>query len=672
MVLSNIQVTPQKEKQFATRGITSVEDLLFLMPHKYDDLSRVTGVLDSSEISCFYATVEAVRINDGKTGTYVMAVCKELGAGRGVRVYWFGQGWMYQQARAYTGKTVVIAGKVDVHPTLGLSVRQPKLFGADNLLRIYPVYKTIKGMSADYLTGKIGEAMKIAGLDSEMLPRDLVNRTGALSMPVALRYIHTPNSMEETQLGTERVLLNDLTYFALHNELNRNETASTTRFQITDTTLMQRMVQSLPFTLTADQAAALDAMVRSATTGERINALVQGDVGCGKTVISALLAAALIGSGYQVVLMAPTQVLAKQHLASMVDLFAPLGVDVLYLDGTLKAKEKKEVLAKIRGGSVGLVVGTHACIGKAVEYSNLALTIVDEEHKFGVAQRAAIVAKAADGVHNLTMSATPIPRSLATVVYGESIQLHTIQTMPAGRKPVITGINTKREKLYRFLAREINAGHQAYVVCPLIEKSDSERMASVQSVEMLGQRYADELSQHGVRVATLTGRDTKADTEAVLSSFYAGDIDVLVATTVVEVGVNVPNATVMVIESAERFGLSQLHQLRGRVGRGNDQSYCVLCSDALEDPSQVERLKVLCDTTDGFKIAEEDLRLRGAGDLLGTQQSGENKYIPLLLAYPKQYEVAKDLAREIIRRGLDCCPMGVRVAKERSEGVEAS
>ena len=297
-------------------------------------------------------------------------------------------------------------------------------------------------------------------------------------------------------------------------------------------------------------------------------------------------------------------------------------------------------------------------------YKDLALTIVDEEHRFGVKQRAAIIEKAAKGVHSITMSATPIPRSLAQVVYGDEIQLHTIKTMPSGRKPVKTRVFKKQLGNMKFILKEVQAGHQAYVVCPMIETN--EKAPELKSVEVVSKEYKDFLEPYGVRIATLTGKTTAEETEETINKFKNSEIDVLIATTVIEVGVNVPNATVMVITNAERFGLSSLHQLRGRVGRSDLQSYCILQSED-ETEKGLARLQVMCDTTDGFKIAEADLQQRGAGDLLGTQQSGDNKYVSLMIANPERYQDALTAAKELIRRGKDCCPMMEQIMEERMQ-----
>ena len=666
MELDVLSVVPQKKKQFESKGIFTVEDLLSFIPRKYKDFTQITGILPPDQVSCIKAHVQNVSCNNSGKKPYVIASCVEEQSGQRVNVIWFNSVWFYNKVRLYHGKDIVTAGKIEYSERFNsYSLIQPDIFDAPEIaLGVYPVYRSISGMSTEYFTEKMRDALSIGLLNSEILPEDIIRREGELTMPVALRYIHQPKTMDEASAGMRRILLNDLLYFSIHNELNKTQISGGSQYNLKTLDLEKKVLSSLPYTLTADQEKSLNEMIANAKDGRRINALVQGDVGCGKTVVSALLAAAFIGSGYQVVLMAPTQVLAKQHLETMKELFRDFDVDISYIDSTLKTKEKRAVLEQISSGKSKFVVGTHSCIGKDVVYNNLALTIVDEEHKFGVKQRAAIVEKAAAGVHSVTMSATPIPRSLAQVIYGDNIQLHTIRTMPAGRLPIITGIARDQNKVYRFIYSEIKRKHQVYVVCPMIEPN--EKTPGVKSVEEVSDDYETVFKPYGIRIATLTGRDSKEQTEDVIGKFKNGEIDILIATTVIEVGVNVPNASVMVVTNAERFGLSGLHQLRGRVGRGQAQSYCVLQSFA-NDEKAVSRLNVMCNSTDGFEIAEADLKLRGAGDFLGTQQSGSNKYISLMLANPDKYKDSVRIAKELIDRGMDCCKLTQTISAERQK-----
>ena len=667
MVLDVLGVTPKKKKQFESRGINSVEDLLQYLPKAYRDYRSFTGILPHDQVSVLLGTVVFCERRAGNGRQFVTAICRIEPLNLELTVRWFNMHWVYQEIKSLADRheKVIIAGKVDFDSRYGYGLNQPEVFEAYNekLLRIYPVYRSISGMSSSYLEEMMHKALSVGLADSEILPRDILDAAGEVGMPAALRFIHMPNSMEEVEQGRRRILFNDLLYFAIQNELNRNEVSAGSQYNIKTRSLLKKILTSLPFSLTADQEKAVTEMLSYAEAGRRINALVQGDVGCGKTIICTLMAAAFADSGYQSVIMAPTQVLARQHYDSISSMLAPFGIRTAFLDSSLKKRERDEVLREIGNGSAQIIIGTHSCVGKDVVYKDLALAVVDEEHRFGVKQRAAIVEKAAKGVHSITMSATPIPRSLAQVIYGDNIQLHTVRSMPSGRKAVKTRVFRNQTGNMKFVLKEVQAGHQAYVVCPMIE--NNEKVPGVKSVDQITKEYREFLEPQGVRIGSLTGKTSKEETSEIINSFKDGKIDVLIATTVIEVGVNVPNATVMIITNAERFGLSSLHQLRGRVGRGDLQSYCVLQSDD-ESPKGLARLQVLCDTTDGFQIAEADLAQRGAGDLLGTQQSGENKYVALMIANPDRYQYAIQVAKELILRGNGCCPMMDRITAERS------
>ena len=668
MELEAIGVKPQKKKQFESRGIASVEDLLQYLPRTYKDYRAVTGVLPHDQISVLVGTVLSCERRPGNGKQFVTAPCRIEPQNLDLTVRWFNMHWIFQKIKdlASRHEKVIIAGKLDFDSRYGYGLNQPEIFEPyrEQILRIYPVYRSINGMAASYLEEVMHKALSIGLASSEILPRDILASAGEVSMPVALRCIHMPNTMEEIEQGRSRILFNDLLYFAIHNELNRNEVSAGSQYNIKTRSLLGKIVTSLPFFLTADQSKAVEEMLINAEDGRRINALIQGDVGCGKTIICILMAAAFADNGYQAVIMAPTQVLAKQHYEAISSMLDPYGIRTAYLDSSFKKKDRDCVLKDIADGTAQIIIGTQSCIGKDVVYKDLALAVVDEEHRFGVKQRTAIIEKASRGVHSITMSATPIPRSLAQVIYGDNIQLHTIRSMPNGRKPVKTRVFRNQTGNMKFVLKEVQAGHQAYVVCPMIEKN--EKIPNVKSVEQISKEYEDFLGPLGVKVGSLTGRNSKEEAEEIIIRFKEGEIDVLIATSVIEVGVNVPNATVMIITNAERFGLSSLHQLRGRVGRNSLQSYCVLQSED-ESPKGLARLQVMCKTTDGFQIAEADLSQRGAGDLLGTQQSGDNKYVALMIANPEKYRYTVQIAKELIQRGRDCCPMMERIYAERKD-----
>lgn len=664
--LSALNITPQKEKQFNSKGIFTAEDLIRFLPRDYLDFTKETGILPETEVSCVSVKLTGMtNRHSGKVST-VTGFCTELKTKKKIVVTWFNQSFMSQRLNPYIGHDFYLCGKMQYNAKYdNYSVAMPDLFEPNtaSAKRVVPVYSKIRGMSDAYLTGKIRDTFTVPGTAGETLPFDLVTEKGLMNIKEALYALHFPMSMQQVARAKERILFDDLLFFALCNEWSQRSAAKGSPYSIKTMRLMNEIRSDLPYTLTDDQVNAVQEMVNTCRDGHRINALVQGDVGCGKSIIAFLMMAGFIDSGYQACLMAPTQVLARQHYNELQALVGDKGYRVVYLGSELKAREKKAALSAIESGEAQFIVGTHACVAKDVRYHALALAITDEEHKFGVAQRSSLVEKASAGVHSITMSATPIPRSLAQIVYGGGVQCHTIQTMPAGRKPVITGIAKSRERIYKFLLNQVRHGHQAYVVCPMIETN--EEMENVESVESISAAYREALEPSGVRIATLTGRDSKEDTERIIESFRKGEIHILIATSVIEVGVNVANATAMVISSAERFGLASLHQLRGRVGRSDLQAYCVLESRNLTEKAQ-QRLDAIVRTTNGFEIAEADLAMRGAGDLLGTKQSGSNKYMELMLSYPDKYEEAQRYARELLDAGTRCPMVSAVMALEEA------
>ena len=385
------------------------------------------------------------------------------------------------------------------------------------------------------------------------------------------------------------------------------------------------------------QKGVLNDIFRKIRDGERVNMLLQGDVGCGKTIVAAALMMYSAENNYQSVLIAPRDVLAKQHYEEIKGYAEKMGFTCVFLGGGLKVSEKKKVLKEIESGNVDFIVGTHACIADSVKYHNLGVVITDEEHLFGVEQKEALIKKAKDGVHSLSMSATPIPRTMASVIYGDQKEIRVISQKPAGRLPIITTGEQQREKAFARMEEQISLGHQCYVVCPAIEENEKSDLTSIEAVEVLYRSYFE---PKGIEIGIVNGKMKKEEVEANISDFVANKKQILISTTVIEVGVNVPNSTVMVIEQADRFGLATLHQLRGRVGRNALQSYCILiCED--ENNSRVQ---VMCDTNDGFKIAEADLEQRGSGDLLGTAQSGSNKYVEKMLNNPQLFAITSRVA----------------------------
>lgn len=671
MELTNISVTPQMQKKLNAKGIETVEDLLNFFPRKYNDFREETGILPENEISCVVFRIENVaEYSNRKIMTMISGTTTN---GEKLSVMFFNQPWLRSKYSGFVGTFAYVAGKAMFSEQYGnYSIMSPLIFETNIAVgkKIHPVYSKIQGVSDQYLRDKIKLAIDISAAVPEPCPYQIVDKYRLQSMRETFFNLHFPKTMEQVDKSIDRVVFNDLLWFALNIEANKRNVSATSKYKIKRKKDLKEILSMVPFELTEDQKSAVESMLDTAYNGKRINALVQGDVGCGKSIIAFTMMMLMAYNGYQSVLMAPTQVLAQQHYDELLNLFGLKDLGIVYLGSvsSMKAAERKAVLRQIESGEAKIIVGTHAVLSSAVQYHNLGMTITDEEHKFGVVQRNALTEKAKEGVHSISMSATPIPRSLAQVIYGDEIQLYSIHTMPNGRKPVITGLSRGRGKIYKYIANQAKQGYQAYVVCPMIDQNED--MEGVKSVEEVFEEYNSALAPLGVTVARLTGRDSKEDTERIINDFKAGKIHVLVSTTVIEVGVNVPTATTMVITSAERFGLSTLHQLRGRVGRGDAQSYCVLESDNQTDKA-LARLQVMCETNDGFKIAEADLANRGAGDLIGTQQAGSNKYVQLMLANPEKYKTALEAAKIILDKNLRC-PMLTKLQEIREEGTEVS
>ena len=439
---------------------------------------------------------------------------------------------------------------------------------------------------------------------------------GILPAERAYFAIHEPNSMAEAELAKKRMIFEEFFVFSAGLSLMRAARKKKKTEPYTDFD-MAPFYDSLPFTLTGAQSRAVGEILEDFRRGIPMNRLVQGDVGSGKTMVAAAAAYCAARNGAQTALMAPTEILAEQHFASLSALFVPLGVSVALLTGSMTGKQKKDVRERIAAGEVQVVIGTHALLSESTRFDNLGLVITDEQHRFGVGQRSRLSAKGEDP-HLLVMSATPIPRTLALILYGD-LDVSILDELPPGREPVDTFLvgESYRPRINAFIRKQVAEGHQCFVVCPAVEENEELgiKAASVWA-ETLQQTVFPDL-----RIALLHGQMKGVEKEAAMASFARGEADVMVATTVIEVGVDVPNATLMVIEDADRFGLSQLHQLRGRVGRGKAKSYCILTTHN-RNPETLQRLKALCKTTDGFKIAEEDLRLRGPGDFFGSRQSG--------------------------------------------------
>jgi len=604
-------VGPRRVKQFAKLGITSVQDLLLYYPRRYEIRRKCRfDELRDGELAVVSGVVAGSQISRGKVKVVKLNIVQ---GNKNLHAIWFNQEYIVKQFPV--GTEVTIVGRVQ------LTKRVPELLATEISKgldqgppeQIIPIYSETAGLNSKNIRKVVEVCLEQAEkMFPEYLPPDKIKY---LERSEAIKQIHFPSSSEMLKKARSRLVLEEILFLQIALARLRSpkqEQASPVLNK--GTALVQKFISLLPFKLTNAQNRVIQEIFKDmANPCKGMTRLLQGDVGSGKTVVAMAAIVQAVGSGFQAAMMAPTEVLAQQHYQSLTTYFRQLGIKVVLLVGNQTKSEREQILGQIYSGKADVVVGTHALIQENVVFNSLGLVITDEQHRFGVRQRTLLQEKG-EQPHVLVMTATPIPRTLALTLYGD-LQLSVLNEMPAGRKPIITKKITERNKpsLYKFLEKQIQAGRQVYVVCPLVEETEKSDLASAtQTFEELKQKFPQR------NVALLHGRMKSQHKEDIMSSFRSGEIDILVATTVVEVGVNVPNATVMVIEGAERFGLAQLHQLRGRVGRGDKQSYCILVSN-VQDSS---RLNILCETEDGFKIADEDLKLRGPGELLGLRQHG--------------------------------------------------
>lgn len=546
----------------------------------------------------------------------------------------------------HPGDTCFIGGKLKASNKKNLFfMSNPiifKKYDGESDCHIYTAYEKIRGISESNFERIINDCLEHATIPDKV-PRELLHKYNLMSKDEAIREMHKPSSVEGVKKAKYRLNIDDLLYFALQLEEKKRNLPAGSVYGIHSLAITTKIIKNLPFQLTKDQKSAYEELVNRIRSGKRLNALIQGDVGCGKTILAFLLMFVMADNGFQSVLLAPTQVLASQHYNELKEMAAQYNIDVVYIANGLKKKEREAILKSIEDGSALMIVGTHSVLSKEVKFHDLGLSITDEEHRFGVLQREEITTKAKAGMHTVTMSATPIPRSLSDVLLSTT-EVFNIQSMPNGRKPIQTAICASQNTIFQFIKKEIEKGHQAYVVCPLIEDKQGV-MEGILSVEQTYTEYTNIFGKNAV--AVLNGKMNEDETEKVIRSFKNGEIKILVSTTVVEVGVNVSNATVIVINNAERFGLASLHQLRGRVGRGNSQGYCILNSVHKNN----KRLLALCKYKNGFQIAESDYALRGSGNILGTEQSGSNYYVELSMKYPDLFSELQKYAKKYMDTG---------------------
>lgn len=611
---------------FRKLGVETVENLLHYYPRGYDAYEPPVPVGQVKEGTVLAVSGTLLRSADVKrirNLQVVTATVKDMTGS--LQLTWFNMPFLRNTLRM--GELFVFRGKV-MKKQGRLRMEQPEIFTPDVYRAVMhsmqPIYGQTRGLGNKAITKAVAQAIEQRQMEREYLPERLRSRYELAEYNFAIEHIHFPKDRQELLFARKRLVFDEFLFFLLAvRRLKDKREDKASSYVLPAVPEVETLRNNLPYALTGAQQKVLSEAQHDLGSGLMMNRLVQGDVGSGKTIIAVLALLQAAYNGYQGALMVPTEVLAKQHYEAMTELFAEHGItkEVVLVTGSMTAKEKRIAYEKISSHEADIIVGTHALIQEKVHYDKLALVITDEQHRFGVGQREALGGKGEEP-HVLVMSATPIPRTLAIIIYGD-LDISIIDELPANRLPikncvVDTGF---REKAYQFITREVAAGRQAYVICPMVEESEMIEAENVLDyTKLLRQKLPESIA-----VEYLHGKMKAKEKNKIMERFAANEIQVLVSTTVVEVGVNVPNATVMMIENAERFGLAQLHQLRGRVGRGRHQSYCIMVNASDQDGTQ-ERLDILNRSNDGFYIASEDLKLRGPGDFFGQRQSGDLEF----------------------------------------------
>lgn len=658
-------------KTFERLGIYTVENLLEHYPRSYEVFEPpvpITTLQEGNVVSIegsVCTNVEAKRVRNLQ-----IISCRVKDSTANIQLTWFNM--PYLKTSLKLGYKFIFRGKV-VRKNGMLTIEQPKIMNREEYAKQLKVMQPVYGLTEGITNHTISKAMKIAFSELEFhedyLPKSIAKQHGLIGRKAALKEIHFPKNKEKVMIARRRLIFDEFFLFSLAlRALKENKKVWDNDFKMNLSNHCVTMVNQLPYSLTNAQQKVWGEIQKDLSSDVVMNRLVQGDVGSGKTVIAALALLMTVENGYQGNLMVPTEVLAKQHYEELVKLYEPFGVRVELLVGSMTAAKKREAYARIKNHEVDVVVGTHALIQDKVEYDNLALVITDEQHRFGVRQREVLQEKG-NHPHVLVMSATPIPRTLAIILYGD-LDISVIDELPARRLPIKNCVvdTNWRPNAYRFIEKEVRSGRQAYVICPMVEESESIEAENV--IE-----YTEKLKEvlpMAFHIEYLHGKMKPKEKNEIMERFASGDIHVLVSTTVVEVGVNVPNATVIMIENAERFGLAQLHQLRGRVGRGAYQSYCILVN-GLPGKETKERLEILNKSNDGFFIASEDLKLRGPGDMFGVRQSGDMEFkIGDIYTDAETLKEANDAMKNLTDAQLEEILMKDETLRKRIETYDAS
>ena len=647
-------VGPKTAQALAAAGLKTISDALDFLPRAYDDYSTAVNIADLQPGKVTVkARCESVSTRIVRRGLRITTAVLADKSGK-VKAVWFNQ--PYRETQLKSDAEFIFSGQFGMqynryqinNPSVELAKEVAKTT-IENASGIQPVYKSIKNIRPKTVQDLMKNIRPIMDFLPETLPENIIQRQKLVSRSEAVKFLHAPKTHEEISRGRERLAFEELFEMILAAQFNKQEQTRLTGWKIPfNQSVVKSFVDQLPFPLTNAQRRAAWQILQDLESDHPMNRLLQGDVGSGKTVAAGLVAAEVAKAGFQTAIMAPTEILAQQHAKTLDELLSPFGVSVALLTGHVKGAARSQLLDNLASGNIDVVVGTHALIQEKVAYHKLGFAVIDEQHRFGVKQRQALLEKSDFMPHLLSMTATPIPRSLALTLYGE-LDISILDELPSGRQPIQTKIwsPASAPKLYESIENELAKGRQTYVICPLIDDNpDNDK----KSVEAEYNKLSKTIFSHR-RVGLLHGKLPAEEKAEVMQKFADGELDMLVSTTVVEVGVNVPNATVMLIENADNFGLSQLHQLRGRVGRGKHQSFCHLMMSGHDKPSQ--RLREIEKSQDGFYLAEVDLKLRGPGEIYGKMQHGDLNLKIASLADTALIARAQVEAERFVKEGQD-------------------
>ncbi len=613
-------VGPKTGEQFSLAGLETVKDLIYFLPRRHEDFSLITPIADIAPGKrTIRARCQTVTTRDVRRGMRVTTAVLTDGSGK-LQAVWFNQAYRATQLKD-SSQEFYFSGEFEFNYNK-YQLTNPSVEKVSDMPiqtdRLLPVYPSIKGLKSQLVRKILAELHPLITMLPETLPAAIVKKEKLVSIGDALLGVHFPKAAADVEQARERLAFEELFELLLASQLNKHANAALEGWPMPfDQSVIRHFVDQLAFKLTGAQRRATWDILQDMEKRQPMNRLLQGDVGAGKTVVAAIASRQAVQAGYQVAVLAPTSILAAQHARTLSATLEPYGINVAFLAGSVKAKARVPLLNGLKSGEVGVIIGTHALLEPTVRFHRLGLVVIDEQHRFGVNQRQKLLEKAGRMPHLLAMTATPIPRSLALTVYGE-LDISIIDEKPAERKPIITKIVSpvSRSQLYATIDAQLEQGRQAYVICRLI---DDNPVNEAKSVEMEFKKLQNSVFGHR-RMGLLHGRMKPDEKDSVMARFLSHEIDILVSTTVVEVGVDVPNATAMLIEDAEQYGLSQLHQLRGRVGRSAHQSYCYLLTSDTKKPT--ERLREVERSNDGFYLAEVDMKLRGPGEIYGRAQHG--------------------------------------------------